>query len=68
MAMGFLSSRCRFQKVMVAARNIVIFLILFTTTSAGLTRIILHIIACYLTIIRRRRGDYRGIFAETKSR
>jgi hypothetical protein len=22
----------------------------------------------YLTIIRRRRGDYRGIFAETKSR
>ena len=22
----------------------------------------------YLTIIRRRRGDYRGIFTETKSR
>jgi hypothetical protein len=22
----------------------------------------------YLTIIRRRRGDYRGIFAETNSR
>ena len=25
-------------------------------------------ISHYLTIIRRRRGDYRGIFTETKSR
>ena len=26
------------------------------------------IIHIYLTVIRRRRGDYRGIFTETKSR
>jgi hypothetical protein len=28
----------------------------------------LRYVQVYLTIIRRRRGDYRGIFAETKSR
>ena len=30
--------------------------------------ILYYIHVLYLTIIRRRRGDYRGIFAETMSR
>ena len=37
----------------------------FNTFSATAEIVVFFI---YLTIIRRRRGDYRGIFTETKSR
>ena len=40
----------------------------YTFTTQMRTQKRTYVYGGHITIIRRRRGDYRGIFAETKSR